>query len=181
MQQAANQEIARRDEPTAVQAVAQSSNLGALCENVNIPCVEFYRSEHTPHNLRTPPRQTGRLVYKPSKRASRNAIGANPAHNFWTVLQADSARKATQRQRFPRSAESEPHNTCGKPPRSPEPRQNCGSFSAKPPRSRRGAPASKVAEAFNANADADATRNSAPTLPSTSPALWCPDAALARL
>lgn len=88
--------------------------------------------------------KTRALVRESSKRASRNASDASPARNFWAVLQANSARKATQRQRFPRSAKSAPCNACEKPPRSPEPWQNRRPFPAKPSRSRRGAAASKV-------------------------------------
>lgn len=60
----------------------------------------------------------------------------NTACDFWAVLQANSARKATQIQRFPRSTESEPHNTRGKPPKSPEPWQYQDPFPAEPSRSR---------------------------------------------
>ena len=51
-------------------------------------------------------------------------------------MQADSTRKTTQRQRFPRSAESTLHSTRREPPRSPDSWRNQGPFSAKPPRSR---------------------------------------------
>lgn len=68
-----------------------------------------------------------------------NAVSANsaePARDFWAVLQANSARMASGCQRFPRSAESELHNARGKPHRSPNPWQNRRPFPAKPPRSR---------------------------------------------
>ena len=63
---------------------------------------------------------------------------ANAALNFWAVLQANLARKATQRQHFPRSAESEPHNIRGKPHRSPEPMAKSGLFSCKSAQKSRG-------------------------------------------
>ena len=68
-----------------------------------------------------------------------NAVSANsaePARDFWAVLQANSARMASGCKRFPRSAESELHNARGKPHRSPNPWQNRRPFPAKPPRSR---------------------------------------------
>lgn len=76
------------------------------------------------------------MVRESSKRTSSNASGMNTACDFWAVLQANSARKATQIQRFPRSTESEPHNTRGKPPKSPEPWQYQDPFPAEPSRSR---------------------------------------------
>lgn len=62
---------------------------------------------------------------------------AEPTCDFWAVLQANSTRKAAQRQRFPKSADSTPHSTRQKELRSPEPWQNRRPFPAKPPRSRR--------------------------------------------
>lgn len=59
-----------------------------------------------------------------------------PASNFWAVLQAESARKAARRRRFPRSAMPVSNNGTDKPPRSPGSCQNQGPFAAKPPRSR---------------------------------------------
>ena len=44
---------------------------------------------------------------------------ANPTRNFWAVSQAESARNATQRRRFPRSAEPTANNPRRKPHRSP--------------------------------------------------------------
>ena len=46
---------------------------------------------------------------------------ANPTRNFWTVSQAESARNATQRRRFPRSAEPTANIPRRKPHRSPGP------------------------------------------------------------
>lgn len=91
------------------------------------------------------------LVRESSKRASRNASGANTTRDFWAVLQANSARMTTQLQRFPRSAKPAPRNTRGKPPRSPNPWQNRRPFPAEPPRSRGGVPAGKAAGAVTIN------------------------------
>lgn len=91
------------------------------------------------------------LVRELSKRASRNAGGANTTRDFWAVLQANSARMTTQLQRFPRSAKPAPRNTRGKPPRSPNPWQNRRPFPAEPPRSRGGVPAGKAAGAVTIN------------------------------
>ena len=44
---------------------------------------------------------------------------ASPTRNFWTVSQAESARNATQRRRFPRSAEPTANIPRRKPHRSP--------------------------------------------------------------
>lgn len=65
------------------------------------------------------------------KHASCNASGANTARNFWAVLQADSTRKTSGHQRFPRSAEPEPHNARREPPRSPEPMAKSAPISCK--------------------------------------------------
>lgn len=44
-----------------------------------------------------------------------------PACNFWAVSQAESARNATQRRRFPRSEKLTANNSRQEPPRSPGP------------------------------------------------------------
>ena len=71
---------------------------------------------------------------KSSKRASRNAVSTNPRKPRSRLLggfAGDFSPKGFERQRFPRSAESEPHNTCGKPHRNPEPMAKSGLISCK--------------------------------------------------
>ena len=80
-----------------------------------------------------------------------------PSANFWAVLQAESARNATRRRRFPRSAEPTANNPRRKPHRSPGPWRNRRPFPAKPPRSRGGATAGKAT--VTASADASANRS----------------------
>ena len=59
-----------------------------------------------------------------------------PVCNFWTVSQAEPARNATIRQRFPRSAKPAANNCRRKPHRSPDLWRNRRPFPAKPSRSR---------------------------------------------
>ena len=89
------------------------------------------------------------LVRESMKRTSQNAISANPAEparNFWAVLQVDSARKATQLQRFPRLSESIPRSA---PPKTAQKSGNHGKISThflqKRPEVAGGVPAGKVA------------------------------------
>ena len=71
---------------------------------------------------------------------ARPALSLSCAHgpggDFWAVLQAESARKAARRRRFPRSAMPVSNSAREKPSRTPGPCQNRGLFAAKPPRSR---------------------------------------------
>ena len=54
-----------------------------------------------------------------------------PSRIFWAVLQADSTRKAAQRQRFPRSTKSTADDACGKPHRNQGPMAKSGPISCR--------------------------------------------------
>ena len=58
-----------------------------------------------------------------------------PVCNFWAVSQAEPARNATIRRRFPSSAKPAANNCSRKPHRSPDPWRNRRPFPAKPSRS----------------------------------------------
>lgn len=67
-------------------------------------------------------RRTSQVTY--------SAMGS-PLGDFWAVLQADSTRKAAQRQRFPRSAKSTADDACGKPHRNQGPMAKSGPISCR--------------------------------------------------
>ena len=69
-------------------------------------------------------------------------------------MQADSTRKAAQRQRFPSSAESTLHSTRREPPRSPEPMAKSGPIFCKTAQKSRGANVGKATAAISAPAQA---------------------------
>ena len=74
--------------------------------------------------------------------------------DFWAVSQAESARNATQRRRFPRSVEPTANNPAENRTEVQDPWRNQRPFPAKPPRTRRGALADKAAAAANTDAGA---------------------------
>ena len=76
-----------------------------------------------------------------------------PTCNFWAVSQAESARNATQRRRFPRSEWLTANKPRRKPHRSPGPWRNRRPFPAKPPRIRRVLPAGKAAATASADSE----------------------------
>ena len=70
-----------------------------------------------------------------------------PSANFWAVSQAESARNAARRRRFPRSAKPTANDPRRKPHRSPDPWRNRRPFPPEPPRSREDATAGEAAAA----------------------------------
>ena len=80
-----------------------------------------------------------------------------PSANFWAVFQAESARNATTRRRFPRSAEPTANNPVENRTEVQDPWRNQRPFPAKPPRTRGGATAGRAA--VTASADESANRS----------------------
>ena len=80
-----------------------------------------------------------------------------PSANFWAVSQAESARNATQRRRFPRSEKLAANDPAENRTEIQDPWRNRPPFPAKPSRSRRGATTGEASTAVSADAGAHPT------------------------
>ena len=82
---------------------------------------------------------------------------ANPARNFWAVSQAESARNATQRRRFPRSDKLTANNSRQEPHKSPGPVAKSAPVSCETVQNPRGATTHEAPAAVSADAGAHPT------------------------